>query len=162
MLADVLRIGATGDVAVPLSDQGEHKVVQNKRTGAIQRVWVPVVNSDQGDSTFSVKCDVSSVVTSGIQAAGTTERFNGKIYDNSDFAHMILSSKYHLSKRDRITNVRTAKTGKIVWAEEELDTVNGLYPATIFDILGISPLKDPFGNHIENRILLARVDLRDS
>lgn len=160
--ADVLRMGADGSSDIPVSEQGTHVVRQNPRTGAIIREWVPVVDDSKGDELFKVPCDVTSVVDGGIRVAGTTERFNGKIYDNADFAHMTLPAKYKLSKRDRITNVRTKKTGNIIWVEEELDEINGVYPATIFDILGINPIKDPYGNHIENRVLMARVDLSDS
>lgn len=158
MFADVLRNGDENDVAVPLSEQGTHKIIQDPWTGEINRAWVPVVTDN--DEVFSIKCSVQGILDGGIRVAGTTERFD-KIYDNVDFAHMIFPSSYILTKRDRITNVRNRK-GTIIWVEEELNAEGGLYPATVFDVLGVTPITDMFGNHVQNRALLARADLSDS
>lgn len=161
LLADVLVLDASGDTSKPISEQGSHEVVQDPRTGAIRRVWVPFVDPSSANAAFSVKCDVKAIVDGGIRVAGTTERFE-KTYDNIDFVHMTFPKQYVISKHDRITNVRNAKSGDIIWVEEELDMVEGLYRSTIFDVLGVSPITDPFGNHIENRALMARVDLNAS
>lgn len=158
MLADVLRQDANNDPNVALSQQGQHEVHQDPRTGVITRRWVPVVDDTQQNKLFSIDCLVSGIIDGGIRVAGTTERFD-KTYENADFAHMVFPSRFHLSKRDRITNVRMKNTGVIFWVEEELDFVNGAYPATVFNVLGITPMVVPFVGHSENRALLARADL---
>lgn len=160
LLADILKQGEHYEYDVPLSEQGEHRVVQNERTGAIERIWVPLVNDGETPpKTYSVKCSVNGILDGGIRVAGTTERFD-KTYNNVDFAHMWYPKGIIITKRDRITNVRTARTGEVIWVEEEMDEVDGAYPATVFNVLGITPVTDPFGQWTENRALLARADLR--
>jgi hypothetical protein len=60
-----------------------------------------------------------------------------------------------LSKRDRITNVSNAK-GEIIWKEEEIQGA----PATVFIVMGVTPVVDPFGNHIENTALIQRAQVQ--
>lgn len=160
LLADILRQGDEYDYTRPVSEQGYHKNIQNPSTGAIERVWVPVIDDDDSPpKILSVKCDVNGILDGGIRVAGTTERFD-KEYKNVDFAHMWYPKRYTITKRDRITNVRTARTGEVIWQEEEEDMIEGKYPATIFNVLGVTPVKDAFGQWMENRALLARADLK--
>ena len=159
MQADVLRNDANGDSQVPLSEQGTHEVRQNPRTGEVERVWVPVVDDTAGASKpHSVTCEVRGILEGGIRVAGTTERMSER-YENIDLVFMTYPAGIILTKRDRITNVRTKKTQHIIWVEEELNADDGIYPATVFDVLGVTPITNPFGTHIENRAMLARVDI---
>jgi hypothetical protein len=159
-LADVLKQAGEFDYVITTDEEGEHQVKQNPRTGALEREWVPLVNdNDEPPKIVSVQCDVNGILDGGIRVAGTTERFD-KEYNNVDFAHMWFPKRFIVTKRDRITNVRTARTGEVIWREEELDKVDGEYPATIFNVLGVTPVKDAFGQWIENRALLARADLK--
>jgi len=165
-MVDVLRQGAADSENVDISQQGKHITVQNPRTGQLERKWVPLVETDEStdeSTVFSIPCTFQGILDGGIRVAGTTERFD-KSYDNVDFAKMVIP-EYHkgkrivLSKRDRITNVRSRKTGKIIWVEEELDSKDDVYPATVFDVLGVTPVRLPLTDAVEYHVLLARVDL---
>ena len=165
MWADVLRQGEHTADDIPLSEQGTHVVVQNPRTGQLERKWVPVVDDSDplAPVTFSIPCSVQAIIDGGIRVAGTTERFE-KTYNNVDIVKMTFPAYYKgkrliLTKRDRITNVRLPGSNEIIWVEEELDATDGIYPATIFDVLGVSPLVAPLVGHTENFAMLARADL---
>ncbi len=161
LFADVLKQADEFDYTSDLEEQGFHRVKQNKRTGELEREWVPLVDEDDpnGPKIVSVKCDINGILDGGIRVAGTTERLENE-YNNVDFAHMWYPKHYIITKRDRITNVRTARTGEVIWQEEELDLVDGKYPATVFNVLGVTPVKDAFGQWMENRALLARADVK--
>ena len=158
MIADVLRPGGS-DGSVDVSEDGEWEYQQDPITGEIVKVWVPVTTPGPTPDAqvLSVKCMVRGVVSSGIQQ-GTSERF-GKLYENIDLAEMIFSPKTIITKRDRITNIRDAKTGQILWLEEESDKVNGQYKATVFNVEGVQPQFDPFGKLTSNMALLERASL---
>ena len=83
--------------------------------------------------------------------AGTTERFTSHgVLESVDYVKMTFPRFIKISKRDRITNIRNRK-GQVVWAEEEHDG-----SPTVFNVMGVTPVLDPFGNWIENFALLAR------
>ena len=156
LLADVRRQGYPDEENIDVGEGGFHRVTQDPITKEILREWVPVVEEDKA---FSVKCDVRGIIDGGIRVAGTTERFDNRIYNNVDFAHMFTGANVVISKRDRVTNVRNAKSGNIIWVEEELNMVDGNFPPTVFGVLGVTPITDAWGNHIENKILLQREDI---
>ena len=171
MMVDVLRQAEHDAENIDISEQGKHVIVQNTRTGQLERKWVPLVEGDPAPSDpdsyvppkISIPCTFQGVIDGGIRVAGTTERFD-KSYDNVDFAKMVIPEYYKgkrivLSKRDRITNVRNKKTGRVIWVEEELDANNGVYPPTVFDVLGVTPVPIPMTDAVEYHVLLARVDL---
>jgi hypothetical protein len=71
---------------------------------------------------------------------------------------MFFPAGYRITKRDRVTNIRNAR-GQIIWKEEEMEN-EGVYKSTTFDVLGVTPVLDPFGNHIENYALLERAEVQ--
>jgi hypothetical protein len=90
----------------------------------------------------------------GIRAAGTTQRFSD-IYENVDWAIIQFPASVVLSKYDRVTNISNSK-GQLIWREEEINQA----PATVFQVMGSTPVVDPFGNHIENTALLQRAQVQ--
>ncbi|UVK60901.1 head-to-tail stopper [Streptomyces phage JimJam] len=152
MRATVLRQAGTN----PQENPGGHwETVQDPDSGAIERVWVPDEDSDTpGDQTLVIKCMVRGVTNGGIRAAGTTQRFS-EIYENVDWAIIQFPASVVLSKYDRVTNISNSK-GQLVWREEEINQA----PATVFQVMGSTPVIDPFGNHIENTALLQRAQVQ--
>jgi hypothetical protein len=152
MTATVLNQGPTAP------DTGGHWVErQDPDTGEIERVWT---NDDDvvtpGVQQRIIPCIVRGVIDGGIRVAGTTERYTpAGIYESVDYAKMSFPANIKLSKRDRITNV-TNRKGEIIWREEEFDN-----SATVFDVMGVTPIVDPFGVHIENLALLQRAEVQD-
>ncbi|AXH66562.1 hypothetical protein SEA_STARBOW_53 [Streptomyces phage Starbow] len=152
MRATVLRQAGTN----PQENPGGHwETVQDPDSGAIERVWVPDEDSDTpGDQTLVIKCMVRGVTNGGIRAAGTTQRFS-EIYENVDWAIIQFPASVALSKYDRVTNISNSK-GQLIWREEEINQA----PATVFQVMGSTPVIDPFGNHIENTALLQRAQVQ--
>jgi len=152
MRATVLRQAGTN----PQENPGGHwETVQDPDSGAIDRVWVPDEDSDTpGDQTLVIKCMVRGVTNGGIRAAGTTQRFS-EIYENVDWAIIQFPASVVLSKYDRVTNISNSK-GQLIWREEEINQA----PATVFQVMGSTPVIDPFGNHIENTALLQRAQVQ--
>jgi hypothetical protein len=156
MYATVLSQGPTSPETS--DDPNGHWVErQDNDTGEIVRVWV-VEDSDPdtpGTQERIIPCIVRGVIDGGIRVAGTTERYTpAGIYESIDFAKMQFPSGIVLTKRDRITNVKN-RAGEIVWKEEEFNN-----SATIFDVLGVTPILDPFGTHVENQALLQRAEVQ--
>lgn len=146
-----------------LNQSGSYQYQQDPDSGAFIRRWVvdqdidPVTEGNQGAQGLIIPCIARGIVDGGIRVTGTTERFTpGGLYENVDFVRMSFPSNYLLTKRDKITNIRNKRTGEIIWREEEYDN-----SATVFDVLGVTPILDPFGNYIENQALLQRAEVQD-
>ncbi|QDH93921.1 hypothetical protein SEA_EVY_54 [Streptomyces phage Evy] len=152
MRATVLRQVGTN----PQENPGGHwETQQDPETGDIIRVWVPDEDSDTpGNQTLTIKCIVRGVTNGGIRVAGTTQRYS-EVYENIDWATLAFPKGVILSKRDRITNVSNSK-GELIWREEEMEGS----PATVFIVMGVTPVVDPFGNHIENTALIQRAQVQ--
>lgn len=155
MKATVLSQGSYGSDSV--TEAGYFTDRQNPLTFEIERVWVPL-DSDPvtgGTQPYEFDCVVRGIVDGGIRVAGTTERLtpSGTI-ESADYARMQFPPNVPISKRDRIYNVKDSN-GVLAWKEEEY---NGA--ATVFDVLGVTPIFDPFNNHIENHALLQRADVQ--
>lgn len=151
MKADVLRATPTSVEDSP----GNWVTTQDPDSGELIRSWQvnPVsgqVDDASTDTLESFSCIVRGIVSGGIRVAGTTERF-GEYYNDVDFVTMQFPASVKLSRRDRITNIRDSKGNIIWWEEERLDGA-----PTIFSVNGVTPVVDPFGNHIENTAILSR------
>jgi hypothetical protein len=152
MRATVLRQTGTN----PQQNPGGHwENRQDPDSGAIERVWIPDEDADTpGAQTLVINCMVRGVTNGGIRVAGTTQRYS-EIYENIDWAMMVFPKSITLTKRDRLTNITNSK-GELIWTEEEIDG----NPATVFLVMGATPVIDPFGNHIENTALLQRAQVQ--
>lgn len=157
MKADVLRQWDTTNAP---TTAGYWTSRQDPITLEILRVWVPVDTDTvtAGTQTWSINCEARPITSSGIRALGSAENW-GMLYESEEYITLKFSSGDVLSKRDRITNVRNA-AGKVIWVEEEAPMVSGAFKPTIFDVKGIVPLIDPFGNHIESMAVLERSDIQ--
>ncbi len=157
--ADVLRRGTASGDKVDLSQQGQWVVEQDPESWAMTERWVPV--DDDSDDTnvkvWSVPCLVHGVIDGGVRVAGTTENFDNN-YTNIDYARMFFPSNVIITQRDRITNIRSKKTGRVIWLDEEVNATNGVYRSTVFNVEGVTPINDPFGQHIENYASLKKAD----
>ncbi len=120
---------------------------ETNKSGQIKYTWVL--------KQESVKCTVRTISNDGIRVSGTTERFDEK-YANVDWVTIV--SKYQFSRSARITNIRKANTGEIIWKEEELAGS----PATWFNVNGVMPVLDPFSNIVEWSTLASRAEVQGS
>lgn len=156
MLADVLRWEG---IEAPTADDAAQGIVwetyQDPITGEVRNEWVPGTKDDPttaGKDEYSpmrtIPCIARGVVDGGIRVAGSTENF-GDTYQNIEFAKLWTTARIKLTKRDRITNIRTQRGGSNIWMEDDGSPV-------IFNVNGISPLFDAFNKHVENFVLLER------
>lgn len=157
MKADILRQGTetTDDPSTPDTNEGGQWVVsQDPDSGELIRVWQPAEDDPETPEVEgqleSFSCLARGIMEGGIRVAGTTERF-GETYDAVDYIKIWFSPRVHLSRRDRITNVRD-KRGNVIWMEEETGK------PTVFSVTGVIPIIDPFGKHTESTALLERVE----
>lgn len=136
-----------------LGEVGHWENRQDPETGEIIRVWV-VEDADPvapGVQAKTVKCIVRGILDGGIRVAGTTERYTPQgLIESVDYVKMQFPASVTITKRDRVTNIANRK-GIIIWREEESDNA-----PTIFDVQGVTPVVDPFGNLIEWSALLQR------
>lgn len=169
LIADVLRQSGDATDSSDPTDFGHWEDNQDPLTGDIIRVWVPEVSDDPStpdiDETqyYQIPCVVRGIIEGGVRAAGTTEDWS-EIYKNVELARMFFPSNRILTKRDRVLNIRNKK-GQVLWKEEELgdSTINDdvvVYKSTVFEVLGVTPVIGPFGEHIENYALLERAEVQ--
>jgi hypothetical protein len=163
MRADILR--QTGGTTPPTSE-GHWEDQQDPITGEIIRVWVPIADDPETpdiDESLagSFPCMARGIIDGGIRVAGTTERW-GETYVDIDYVRIEFPANVIVSKRDRITNIRNRK-GQILWVEEELaPDGEGRFKATVFDVLGVTPVIDPFGKHSSNVAMLERSEVQQN
>lgn len=170
MSALILRQGydptpdADSDMETP---HGNYEYVQDPDTGAMVRVWVAVpdgvveppsaVNTPGGMMEGTrFKCMARGFTDGGIRVAGTTERWSSRgDIDTVDYISIKYPAFITLTRRDRVTDVRNNKN-VLLWKEEEFDD-----KPTVFEVNGVTPITDPYGNHIENSALLQRAEIQN-
>lgn len=132
-------------------------VYQDPISGEILYDWKPTIDDpgtieDEHALLSTFDCIARGIVDGGIRVAGTTERF-GDTYENIDFVKLWTPATVIITKRDRITNIREAQTGKVIWNNEEDDGA-----PTVFNVNGVTPLFDAWNRHVENFVLLERAN----
>ncbi|ASZ74889.1 hypothetical protein FDI69_gp075 [Rhodococcus phage Trina] len=124
-------------------------------------VWDQVLTYDENTNETvrnwifvkTIKCLAFPYVDGGIHGAGTKEDFREK-YVNSDYAR--LKSMTNLTKRARITNIRNARTGQLLWSDEDTDND----PATVFNVDGCIPLINPMTGRVNEYLtMLSRAEV---
>lgn len=158
MWADILHQGSEGAEFEVTDTAGEWVLQQDPESFEIVRKWQPNPSAPGADpdtpELTSFRCLARGIIDGGIRVAGTTERFS-EIYENVDYVRMWLPGNIRISRRDRITNIRDVR-GNIIWVEEEEPSS----PPTIFNVVGVTPIVDPFGRLIEYQTLLERVQIQ--
>jgi hypothetical protein len=151
MTATVLSQGDYGTTSAASNFSNK----QDPETGEMIRVWTTDTSEAAGTQLRDIQCIARGILDGGIRVAGTTERFNPQgIIESVDYVKIQFPASEVISKRDRITNIRNRK-GTVIWTEEEY---NGA--PTVFEVLGVTPVTDPFGNHVENSALLQRAEVQ--
>ena len=162
MKADILR--QSSGSSTPSAD-GKWEDQQDPITGEIIRVWVPIPDDpdtpENESSLLGFPCMARGIIDGGIRVAGTTERW-GETYADIDYCRIEFPSRILLTKRDRVTNIRNRK-GQILWLNEELGPDGqGKFQSTVFDVLGVTPVIDPFGNFTSQVAMLERAEVQQN
>jgi hypothetical protein len=113
----------------------------NKDTGAIVREFSYIKTLD---------CYARGIVTESRNRTNDNQNFSNK-YSNNQYAEVRTSER--LTPRDKVKNIRDA-SGKPIWYELN-------YPSdtpTVFDVVGTTPISDPFGNVVGYNASLQRAE----
>lgn len=156
MLADVIKV-SVHQPGVAGGNPDAQIMVQDPVSGAIFYIDPtddPNTTVVEDGRLIGIRCLVRGVIDGGIRVAGTTERFSDT-YENVDWARMTFPAGVNINKRDRITNIRDLSQN-ILWREEEVP--GGM--ATTFNVMGVTPIINPFGKHTENVALLQRAEVQ--
>jgi hypothetical protein len=105
-------------------------------SGAIERSW------NYTSPIKTIFCQASGIVDGGIRVVGSTERWEEK-YQNVEWVHIATDAQ--ITKRQRI--------GNIMNSQGEL-----LFEGVIFEVLGITPILNPFGALVEYDVLAQRAE----
>jgi hypothetical protein len=143
---------------------GHYEYQQDPDTGALIRVWVPDTD-DVTENPVAVEagmmpgkrfdCMARGFTDGGIRVAGTTERWSSRgDIDTVDFVSIKFPPNVVLTRRDRVTDIRNSRN-VLLWKEEEFDDL-----PTVFEVVGVTPIVDPWGEHIENSALLHRAEVQ--
>lgn len=154
MLLDIIKISSSPEANV---GTGKWTYVQDPDSGAIQRQWVdddPNTVPVEGTVVKDVPCLARGILGSGIKGVGSTESFD-TVYMNVDWVRVSVPASTSITKRDRVTRIRDAD-GNVIWKESEVDGT----PATVFNVMGITPVPGPFGVAMEYSVLLKRAEVQ--
>lgn len=113
--------------------------VVQKDSGALDRAWTLAETGVPGMAR--------GIQGQGVRVVGSTERWSDTY---SDVEVVKLRTQFFLTKRDRVTNIR-AHGGEIAWKEDS-------NTATKFEVLGSTPVLDPWGSIVEYDIMLQRAE----
>ena len=103
---------------------------QDPDTGAIKKEWL---------FYKSVDCHAKGVISN----SATTRSSDKQIFNNKYVNDQIIQvrTQERLTLREKITNIRDQRDS-LIWAELDYPTET----PTVFEVLGTTPITDPFGN----------------
>lgn len=105
---------------------------QDPDTGALKKEW---------NYYDTLDCSAKGIVSNSASTRSYDKQVIDNRYKNEQFIELRTAQKINI--RHKITNIRNLK-GNVIWTE--LD-----YPSetpTVFEIMGVTPITDPFGNVI--------------
>ncbi len=106
--------------------------VQDPDTGSINKYFNYIETID---------CYAKGVVTNSVSTRATDRQQFSNKYINEQLIQIRTIEKINL--RHKVTNIRN-KNGGYVWTELNYPTET----PTVFEIIGVTPITDPFGNTI--------------
>lgn len=105
---------------------------QDQNTGAIKKEW---------NFTQTIPCSAKGIISNSSSGRSSDKQIIGNKYQNMQTLQIRTASKLNI--RHKVTNIRDRK-GNPIWTELDypLDT------PTVFEIIGVTPITDPFGTII--------------
>lgn len=154
------QVGDLEDVSIPGDElpSGEFVDQQDALTGEIVRVWRPTFavpdNPDTPDVDESV-VDRVNCLARGVNYKSARDEQFGENYRALDSVNLWVPSGVSITRRDRVTNIST-KDGTLLWTDESSSSTPR---AMVFNVIGVTPVIDPFGKHLENYSVLERAEV---
>jgi hypothetical protein len=103
---------------------------QDENTGAIVKQW---------NFYDTVPCYAKGIISNSATGRSGDRQAITTRYENVQYIEVRTSTK--LSLRDKITNIRT-EHGETIWTELNFPSDT----PTVFEIVGVTPMTDPFGD----------------
>ena len=113
--------------------------VQDPDTGAIKREW---------NFYKTVSCHAKGVISNSASRVADRQQFSNKYVVDQLIE---IRTVERLTARQKITNIRDQKNNYI-WTELDFPTET----PTVFEVIGTTPMTDPFGNVIAYNSLVKR------
>lgn len=157
MVCDIIAPHSEAAPTTESPDEGHWEWQQDPESGALIKSWVkddPDTLVIEGTVLKDIRLFAEGILDGGIRVAGTTERFTDE-YESVDWVRAVFPKDVRISKRDRVYNIRNARTGELLWWEEE---VYG-NPPTTFNVMGVTPVLF-LGQLIEQSVLLERAQVQ--
>lgn len=120
-------------------------------SGQVTRRWT----EPDDPEALTVRNLTKGILGGGIRVVGSTETW-GDDYEDIEWAKMNIEDQLidsdgdgetFITRRFRVTNIRDQRTGKQLWVGDD-----GL--PIVFNVMGITPIMDPFGRPVEYELLL--------
>jgi len=113
---------------------------QDPNTGAILKSW---------NFYKTLDCHAKGIISNSSSSSTNDRQVFGNKYTNQQMIQVRTSEK--ITYREKVTNIRDAKN-KSIWTEIDFPTET----PTVFEVVGSTPITDPFGNVVGYNTTLSR------
>jgi hypothetical protein len=113
---------------------------QDPNTGAILKSW---------NFYRTLNCHAKGIISNSSSSSTNDRQVFGNKYTNQQMIQVRTSER--ITYREKVTNIRDAKN-KSIWTEIDFPTET----PTVFEVVGSTPITDPFGNVVGYNTTLSR------
>jgi hypothetical protein len=113
---------------------------QDPNTGAILKSW---------NFYKTLDCHAKGIISNSSSSSTNDRQVFGNKYTNQQMIQVRTSER--ITYREKVTNIRDAKN-KSIWTEVDFPTET----PTVFEVVGSTPITDPFGNVVGYNTTLSR------
>jgi hypothetical protein len=113
---------------------------QDPNTGAILKSW---------NFYKTLDCHAKGIISNSSSSSTNDRQVFGNKYTNQQMIQVRTSER--ITYREKVTNIRDAKN-KSIWTEIDFPTET----PTVFEVVGSTPITDPFGNVVGYNTTLSR------
>jgi hypothetical protein len=103
---------------------------QDENTGSIKKEWI---------FTRTVQCSAKGIVSNSASSRSGDKQILSNKYSNEQ--KLEIRTPEQITYREKVTNIRDMN-GNVIW--KEINYPNNT--PTVFEIIGSTPITDPFGN----------------
>jgi hypothetical protein len=103
---------------------------QDENTGSIKKEWI---------FTRTVQCSAKGIVSNSTSSRSGDKQVLSNKYSNEQ--KLEIRTPEQITYREKVTNIRDMN-GNVIW--KEINYPNNT--PTVFEIIGSTPITDPFGN----------------
>lgn len=106
----------------------------------------------------TINCFARGVVRTGISDNSTTKQRQSDIVNTDEIVKLRYGSA--INTGNIIANIKNS-AGVVVWSEDDEDgSSGGISGATIFEVIGNTPIMDSLGSIVEYEIVIKRLEIQ--